>query len=163
MKTKTMLFIGCAMMLSMAALATPGGGFAFNVILSRGTIGANIDQKIKIGDDEHEWELELRTRGVSDFVVQDVALLPGGFTGWHRHPGVLLATVTEGWVEWYDENCQLHVYDTGDSFTESDAPHYVRNTGSVNARLMITYIVKTGLPRRIDAGAPACSAALGLN
>jgi quercetin dioxygenase-like cupin family protein len=104
----------------------------------------------------------LKTDGASDFYFQDLVVGPGGYTGWHSHPGVLMIALKEGSVDWYDANCVKHTYSAGQSFTESSESHNVFNAGTVNAHLLISYIVKHGAPRRIDNAQPACGAALGL-
>lgn len=113
-------------------------------------------------DDDNSFHVKFATDGPSSFIVQDVSYGPGGHTGWHSHPGILLSSVTEGSIEWYDNNCQLHTYSAGQSFTETDQLHYFRNVGSVNARVMITYVLAQGQPRRIDQPQPACAVPLGL-
>lgn len=106
---------------------------------------------------------KLITTGPTSFTVQDVSYFPGGHTGWHSHPGILLVTVTEGSIQWYNSNCEGTVYNVGDSFTETTETHYFRNVGSINARIMVTYVLAPGQPRRIDQPAPTCAAALGLD
>jgi quercetin dioxygenase-like cupin family protein len=174
--SRTKILLCCAVITcfaSVTALATPGMGFLFNIILSRGTIPTDVHQDIFIETDTvngstpdnnqgDNWSVKLKTSGPSDLAVQDVAFSTGGFTGWHYHPGLLLATVTEGSVEWYDVNCGLHVYNAGDSFTENNESHDVRNVAPVRARLMITYILPKGAIRRLESDAPPCAAALGL-
>ena len=179
MNASKRMFVGCALMMclvGLAALATPGAGFLFNIILSRGTILAEVHQEVFLDTDavadalepnsKHDggdnWSVKVKTSGPSDFIVQDLAFATGGYSGWHYHPGVLLATVTEGSVEFYDANCNLHVYNQGDSFTENNQPHDVRNVGPIRARLMITYVLPKGATRRLEANAPPCAAALGL-
>jgi quercetin dioxygenase-like cupin family protein len=147
--------------------ATPTVGTVFNNVLATGTINKDIDTRARIavpgtdGDDDG-WSAKVETDGASNFVVQDVAFVPGGYTGWHNHPGILFLTLTEGLVEWYDAKCGKHIYNAGDSWTENTPLHYVRAVGSVNARFMITYVIAKGQPKRIDQAAPACAAALGL-
>ena len=82
--------------------------------------------------------------------------------GWHTHPGVILTTVVSGSIEWYDGRCQKQIYNAGDSLTETDKLHYVRNVGAANARLMINFVIAKGQPRKIDQPAPSCAIALGL-
>lgn len=150
---------------SAVGVATPGAGIAFNFILGLGRTQTDIHEhvvRLGVPGVSDNWQVKLKTQGDSDIVVQDVALAPNGYSGWHSHPGVLIGTVTEGAVEWYDEDCVRHFYSAGQSFTESDTPHYLRNTGAVNARLLISYIVQKAVPRRIDEAAPACAAGLGL-
>jgi quercetin dioxygenase-like cupin family protein len=94
--------------------------------------------------------IAFKTSGASDIAVQDVALSTGGFSGWHYHPGLPLATVTEGSVEWYDANCGLHVYGVGDSFIENNEPHTIRNVAPVRARLSWAPIAATASPHLGD-------------
>ena len=88
---------------------------------------------------------------------------PGGTTGWHTHPGILLLTLTEdsGPINWYDANCNLHVYKAGDAWTEGTTLHDLV-VGGANAHFIVTYIVPSGHPRRLEHAAPPCAAALGL-
>ena len=58
-----------------AVSASPGSG-ASGVVLAQGRMPGR---------------LKIKTREASDVVVQQVTLQPGGFTGWHTHPGVVLA------------------------------------------------------------------------
>jgi hypothetical protein len=75
---------------------------------------------------------------------------------------VILTTVVTGSIEWYDAKCRKQVYNAGDSLTETDKLHYVRNVGATNARLMINFVIAKGQPRKIDQAAPNCAIALGL-
>jgi quercetin dioxygenase-like cupin family protein len=158
------------------AYATPVVGLQVGTILSSGTINDEIKVRVHVPlppvvgansedneDQDNEWRAELYTSGPSNIVVQDVVYAPGGHTGWHSHPGILLSSVISGSIEWYDSRCQKHVYNAGDSLTESTQTHYVRNVEAVNAHFMVTYLIANGQPRRIDQPAPACAAALGLD
>ena len=160
------------------AYATPVVGLLVGTILSSGTINDEIKLRVHVPlppvvgnsaedqdqDRDDEWRAELYTNGPSNFIVQDVIYAPGGHTGWHSHPGILLSSVVSGSIEWYDSRCTKHVYNAGDSLTESTQTHYVRNVDTVNnAHFMVTYVIAKGQPRRIDQPAPACAAALGLD
>jgi quercetin dioxygenase-like cupin family protein len=154
--------------------ATPIVGLLVGTILSTGTSNEKIMQHVHVplppavtGSEDNEnqddeWTANLFTSGPSNVIVQDVVYAPGGHTGWHSHPGILLSSVISGSIEWYDSRCIKHVYNVGDSLTESTQPHYVRNIGTANAHFMVTYVIAKGQPRRIDQPAPACAAALGL-
>lgn len=158
------------------ARATPTVGQMFSVLSNSVTtdeimvmarvpiplaVDANSGDQDKDKDDE--WTAKLYTSGPTNFQVVDVTLLPGGYTGWHSHPGILLSSVISGSIEWYDSQCVKHVYNAGDALTENTQTHDVRNVGMVNAHFMVSYIIAKGQPRRIDQPAPACAAALGLN
>jgi quercetin dioxygenase-like cupin family protein len=158
------------------ARATPVVGLLVGTILSSGTINDELKLRVHVPlppvvdadsdenrDRDDDWRAELYTSGPSDFIVQDVVYAPGGHTGWHSHPGILLSSVVSGSIEWYDSRCRKHVYNAGDSLTETTQTHYVRNVDTVNnAHFMVTYVIAHGQPRRIDQPAPACAAALGL-
>jgi quercetin dioxygenase-like cupin family protein len=151
--------------------ATPTVGQVF-AILSTGTSNDEILAHSRVplppvsattsDDGPNEWIANLFTSGPTTFQVLDVTLLPNGHTGWHHHPAILLSSMISGSIEWYDVQCNKHVYNAGDSWTENAAIHDVRNVGTTNAHFMITYIIAKGQPRRIDEPAPACAAALGL-
>jgi quercetin dioxygenase-like cupin family protein len=106
------------------------------------------------------WNVKLETQGESEFFHQDLVVGPGGRTGWHSHPGLLMITVKEGSVDFYDKDCVKHTYAAGQSFTESAEPHNVLNPGSSNTRMLIAYIVKRGEPRRIESAQPPCAVRL---
>jgi len=137
------------------AVATDPTGMVSNVIVAQGTVAGGIDEHIQIGS---AWKLTLETQGELEFFHQDLVVGPGGRSGWHSHPGILLITVKEGSVDWYDKDCVKHTYTAGQSFTEGAQPHNVLNSGTTNARLLIAYVTKKGDPRRIENAQPECGA-----
>lgn len=175
MFARTRLLIAGAVALCLSVVivrATPTVGQIFSV-LSTGTINDDILTHSRVSlppvagvtsdDDPNQWIAHFFISGPTTFQVLDVTLSPGGHTGWHHHPAILLSTMISGSIEWYDAQCNRHVYNAGDSLTESTATHYVRNVGTVNAHFMVTYILAHGQPRRVDQPAPACAAAFGLD
>jgi quercetin dioxygenase-like cupin family protein len=178
MRSRSLLLIGATLIsciIVTIAKATPIVGLLVGTILSQGTTNDEIMLKVHVplppgtagtdgdNDRDDEWRAKLSTSGPTDIIVQDVVYAPGGHTGWHSHPGILVSSVVSGSIEWYDDDCEKHVYNVGDSLTETTATHYVRNVGTVNAHFMVTYIIAHGQPRRIDQAAPVCAAALGLD
>jgi quercetin dioxygenase-like cupin family protein len=139
------------------AVATDPTGIVSNVIVAQGPILGHLDEHIQIGS---AWKLTLETQGESAFFHQDIVVGPGGRSGWHSHPGILLVTVKEGSVDWYDKDCAKRTYSAGQSFTEGAEPHNVVNSGATNARLLIAYITKKGDPRRTENAQPECGARL---
>ena len=168
MKNQRLWLIGAATAIGGAAavaLATPSAGLLFTTYL--GFIDRNVHANVEVVlpapvNGENEWSVNFNTSSPSNFIFQDLTIAPGGYTGWHTHPGVLLTTVVSGSIEWYDGRCSKHVYNAGDSLTETDKLHYVRNAGAANARLMINFVIAKGQPRKIDQPAPNCAIALGL-
>ena len=121
------------------------------------------DQENKDGDQENEdWRLQVRTKGATDFYVQHLVVGPGGYSGWHTHPGLLIGTVVSGSIDFYDANCEKRSFTTGQVFTENTQVHAIINRGPVDADLSIAYLIKHNLPRRIEADAPTCAPATGI-
>ena len=161
MRWDTTLFVmfACAVAAPTFAFATPPAGVVSNVIVAQGATLGPIKERAKLGDG---WAVTIEDQGQSEFYFQDLVLGPGGYTGWHSHPGVLLLTVKEGTLEIYLKDCAKHTYTAGQSFTEGADPHAAMNRGPGNARLLVAYIVKKGEPRRIEAPQPQCGATLGI-
>jgi quercetin dioxygenase-like cupin family protein len=150
----------CAVVLfATVTRATPPAGVISNVMLAQGATVMPLAEMIGVGD---SWTVHLEDKGQSEFYFQDLVVGPQGRTGWHTHPGLLLITVKEGVVDWYDKDCTKRTYGSGQSFTEGAEPHNVLNPGSGNAHLLIAYIVKKGEPRRGESEQPKCAGAQGI-
>ena len=80
----------------------------------------------------------------ADMAIVKVTIEPGGSTGWHHHPGVVLVSVGSGTVTEYDPECQKTVIQAGKGFVESNGEvHIVHNEGDVDAVLYVTFLVPT--------------------
>lgn len=95
-----------------------------------------------------------------DIVVTELSFAPGGFTGWHSHPGKVLVGVARGSVTLYrgnDPNCVGTTYHAGDVWVEHPGVvHDARNEGTVAAVVNATYLgVPVGGSIRIDEAQPA--------
>jgi quercetin dioxygenase-like cupin family protein len=93
-------------------------------------------------------------------VVRDFTLTyqPGDSSGWHEHPGVVLATVVSGSVERRLPCKRGEPFRVGDAFVEV-GPHLVQNLGAEAAVLSITQIAPkdtTGTGFREDRPEPVC-------
>jgi len=141
-----------------AALATPGSGILGAPVHARGTLepttGPNLIVNSKSG-------VHVKTKGSTDLVTQEIRIAPGGHTGWHSHPGPVLVTVKEGWLQLIyadDESCQGTVYEAGDSFVDrgDETVHIARASPFDGAVLWATYFVPgdPGVPFRLDEPAP---------
>lgn len=147
-------------------LATPANGFTASTV-ARGRFG-DIDVTSQFlrpfGDATPQKDLWLslqKTKGPSDLFVQSNLWVPGGFTGWHTHPGHSLIIVTEGAISVYegdDPTCMPKVYTVGQGFVDpgGDHVHNLRNEGAVDARTYAVQLIPAGeaMRRRIDAPAP---------
>ncbi len=163
--TRKALFAIGGILIPAIAIATPPFGILSNVFPSQGRTAGALQEDLTVrrgGEDGEDWELTLQTSGPADFYSQEIVIGPGGYSGWHNHPGLLMVTVKEGAIDWYDRNCVKHTYTAGQSLTESNQPHTIVNSGTINTRLFGWYIIKAGEPRRVENGQPACGVALGL-
>jgi quercetin dioxygenase-like cupin family protein len=121
-----------------AALAAPPSGVTATPI-TRATLG-------KFEAEYRGIDVESKQRP-ADIAIVKVVLEPGGSTGWHHHPGVVLVPVKSGAVTEYDTHCHKSVYRAGKGFVESNAEvHLVRNDGNVKAVLYPTFLVPTETP-----------------
>jgi quercetin dioxygenase-like cupin family protein len=166
-KSKVLLGTGLAATIAAGlAVATPTIGAFYNVILSTGTAERDINAHghLVIPGMDEDFSATLSTDGASNIVQQEVKFSPGGTTGWHKHPGIVVLTLAadSGSVDWYDSQCGKTVYNAGDSWTEGTKLHDVVNHGSTNAHFLVTYVVADGVGKRTDEPAPPCAAALGL-
>ncbi|MGH8885697.1 MAG: cupin domain-containing protein [Egibacteraceae bacterium] len=99
----------------------------------------------------------IQTKGASEVIFQQVIIQPGGFTGWHTHPGKVLAVVKSGTFTRYLADCTSQTYTEGQSFIETDQIHQGRNNDpSVPLELSVTYINPAGSPLRTEADDQGC-------
>ncbi|MBS1859687.1 MAG: cupin domain-containing protein [Acidobacteria bacterium] len=158
----TKLIIPAVLGLAVLAIATPPVGFVLNQILAKGTYLDNINENVQVTRDQdgtvRPWGAEMQTHGATDFYVQHLVLAPGGYSGWHIHPGILVGTVTSGSIDFYNAQCEKHTVNAGEVYFEDGNVHGIANTGAVNADLSIAYLIKQGAPRRLEADAPTCAA-----
>src|SRR6266545_5817234 len=153
--------LGCALAACYAAgaFATPGSGFT-SVDMSKG----RFDELAVNTNTEDPNLVRLETKGSSDFYVVENTVTPGGYSGWHTHPGPSLVTVKSGTATFYegdDATCTPRVYEMGSGFIDrgNGHVHMVRNEGDVDLILLTVQLFPADSgPRRIDVeGLGICS------
>jgi quercetin dioxygenase-like cupin family protein len=143
MSQRTRIFIavlGVAVVaLAGVAFATPPMGFTTD-LLARGSAG-RLDAK-------HDGIRLTTRRGVSaDVAVATVTMEPGGSSGWHHHPGIVVVVVKTGTVSFYNKRCRADVHQAGETFIETeDSPGLAKNTGAGIAVVEATFIVPASKP-----------------
>lgn len=155
MKTRALalfaVVIGAIVLGSNSVAATPAVGFTAKV-LSKGTLArpAEVDA-LGIG---------FSTEKATDVYVQQVDIAPGGKSGWHEHPGLVLVSVATGSVI-VRVGCDAgHQYSAGQTFTEPPlTPILVANaSATAPAQNFATLVVPAGRAPRIELpGPPDCS------
>jgi quercetin dioxygenase-like cupin family protein len=108
-----------------------------------------------------DWQLMLKTKGVTALHVLSNSWDPHGDTGWHTHPGPSLVSVTQGTLTVYDDACNPHVFSPGTENAFVDVGggdvHLVRNEGSVVAKAVVVQFIPIGAARRIDVPDAPCT------
>ncbi|MFF3287632.1 cupin domain-containing protein [Streptomyces sp. NPDC003023] len=141
-----LISIGCVAALAVvpsAADATPGSGVT-GTVLAQGTSAGS---------------LKVSTKGRTDVVVRTLTIAPGGSTGWHHHPGQVLAVVKSGTLTRTLDDCSLEVTEPGGVILEPAGAlhrHIGRNLGTEPVVLYVTYFMPAGSPLSVDEDAPAC-------
>jgi quercetin dioxygenase-like cupin family protein len=136
-----------ALLVSVVAVASadPGSGFT-SVVIGRG----QTDQSFNI----HQ-------RKANDVVTAQNTLAPGGFSGWHSHPGTVVLVVQSGEFTLFSEpvkggKCTVRTYSAGQVYLEQpgDEENAV-NKGTLPAVLAVTFFnVPHGGSNRIERTDP---------
>jgi hypothetical protein len=114
MQNKSKVLLGTSLAATVAAglaLAAPTIGAFYNVVLSTGTAERDIHATARLvipGMDE-DFDAVLVTEGTSNIIQPEIIKFsPGGTTGWHTHPGIVLPTLAadSGPVYWYAPNAE---------------------------------------------------------
>lgn len=152
---KGIAVVGAAMLLTPIVRATPGAGTLFNLVLNRATVADPIHTTAHFGN----WNAVLETNDATDVIIQDVAVAPGGYSGWHRHLGPVLLTVKQGTATMYraDENggCTVVVHPAGSAFVEPVGPHTLHNDSETEVlEIFNAHIIPAGAPQRVDEPDP---------
>ena len=149
------VFVACAFggVALRFAWATPGSGITGTHISGPVVLGP---MDIKIENDTYE--LELKTNGLSDARVVHFSVAPGGYFGWHTHPGPVFVMITAGTLTYYDSHDSANGvhYAAGTGFVDPGGGHVhdARNEGDVNVEIVAFFLTPQGTPIRIDAPAP---------
>jgi len=99
------------------------------------------------------WKLELEATQPIDVATQVVTFQPGGFSGWHTHPGPVFFTVKTGTLTVYegdDPSCRPLIFPEGTGAVEAGTSthiHMVRNETTSIAEALVTYLVPVGTPQ----------------
>lgn len=136
--------------------ATPPSGVSFSPV-GRATLPEF--RVIRI-DKSPQWRVGLLAAQPLDVATQVVTFQPGGYSGWHTHPGPVFFTVRTGTLTVYegdDPSCTPHTFSAGTGTVEAGTAthiHIVRNETDTVAEAVVTYLVPIGAPLRTDLPDP---------
>jgi quercetin dioxygenase-like cupin family protein len=114
---------------------------------------AEIMSYAKIGD----WKAKLSIDQFQLYVVE-VTIQPGGWLGWHSHPGLSFVVVKSGTASFYeadDPTCTpVRIPTLGTFFEPAGDVHMVRNEGTVPLVNLVIQLTPPGAPRAIGEPDP---------
>lgn len=158
------LFAAVVMMAVIAVVArlawsTPGFGTT-STLNGRATFADPV--KVRRSSAEHDWTVMVHARPNLDVAVQTIVFEPGGYSGWHSHPGPVFISVVEGTMTFYegdDPECNPVVRTAGQGFLDTgEHAHIARNETGLPAKNVVTYFAPQGAALRIDEPDPGnCS------
>ena len=155
---KRFMLLGAAILVALAAFvavtkANPASGVT-GTLIARGTYDG-----FNVRSDPHGSIADFRAHSTDpvDVVVQRHDYLPGANTGWHKHPGPIFITVTQGTLTFYEYNdptCTPHVYSQGQGFVDTGEGHIGYNRTDQPASDVAVAIAPVGAPFRTELSAP---------
>ena len=131
------------------AWATPGSGVTAQVIAGP----VELDE-IDINGDSDTHEVEIKTRGEWVSRVVHYTVTPGGFFGWHSHPGPVFVHITAGTMTFEHDDGDVVVYPAGTGFVDFGDVHNARNRGNENLEIIAFFLTPAGAPIRTDEPQP---------
>src|SRR5260370_17328105 len=123
--------------------ATSTWGISFSRV-GRATVP---EFSVKRKDKALDFTIRLDADQPIDVATQIVTFQPGGFSGWHTHPGPVFFTVRTGSLTVYEGNdptCSPHVFTAGTGAVEaatSNHLHMVSNETATIPEPLVPYIV----------------------
>jgi len=133
--------VAAAAVFGVTALATTGSGVT-PTDTAKGTLAGHV----QVNADR----IKFQTKGDTDIVVQKITYTPGGFSGWHTHPGFVLGLVESGAIT-IQVGCSTNTYSAGQAFYESGTdPIMARNLTAGPTVIRATFIVPKGVATRRD-------------
>ena len=136
-----------------ALWATPGSSFV-STPLVRGMAATGIHvmpNHVRIDD-------KVDPTQTNDVLVQHVVAQPGGYSGWHSHPGYGVVVFRAGVATLYDgddPSCNAKYVHAGEVFIETPGHvHFVRNEGTEAYEAYATFILPVGVAPRTNESSP---------
>lgn len=121
-------------------------------------VTANFDETVHLNSDR----VKFQTKDPTDVRVARVDIAPGGRSGWHHHPGIVIVAVKTGSVTVTHADCSSMTYGpghpNGSVFTES-GDHPMQASSTTGAELYATFVAPDANPpvfRIDDHDFPGC-------
>jgi hypothetical protein len=105
-KTLSAAIVGAAAFGAFAGVALGSAGVGF---VPTNLATGNLNNDVKWNSDR----VKFQTKDPTDVRVQRIVIAPGGVSGWHHHPGIVIATVASGQVTFTKSDCSSTTYGPG--------------------------------------------------
>ena len=86
------------------ALGNTGSGVVVTTFVT-----ANFDHTVHLNSDR----VKFQTKNPTDVRMQKLVFSPGGRSGWHHHPGMVIVTVASGALTFTHSDCSSKTYGPG--------------------------------------------------
>ena len=128
-----------------------------------GLIGPNPNQAAQFAEimsyaKIDDWKAKLLIDQFQLYAVE-VTIQPGGWLGWHSHPGLSFVVVKSGTASFYEaDGCTRQVIPAGGTFFESAGDvHMVRNESTTEPLVnLVIQLTPPGAPRAVGEPDPGC-------
>ena len=129
--------------------ATPGSGVTATVIA-----GPVALDEIDVEGNADGLKVKIATKGEWVSRVVHYSVAPGGFFGWHSHPGPVFVHITAGTMTFEHDNGDVVVYPAGTGFVDYGDVQNARNLGTENLEIIAFFLTPAGAPIRTDEPQP---------
>jgi quercetin dioxygenase-like cupin family protein len=125
---------------SAVALGLPGAG-----VTPTNLVTANLDETVHWNSDR----VKFQTKDATDVRVQRLDFSPGGYSGWHHHPGIVIVAIASGALTLWHADCSSTTYGPGSpngSVFVEGGDHAVQATSAGGATVYVTYVAPSADP-----------------
>lgn len=149
------LAVSTAATVPVTASASPGSGITPTTFAT-----ADLTDVVDFNHDR----VKFQTKDATTVRVQKLEFAPGGHTGFHHHPGVVIVSVQSGSLTLVDGSCAAEVHGAGSVFVEGE-DHVHEATSPGGATVYVTYIVPRDYTPasekfRVEEPVPFCATSL---
>lgn len=161
---RTKRLLGAATAASVLGLCVPTGAALASPpsqVTPTTFVTAELTESLELNHDR----IKFQTKDPATVRVQELVFAPGGFTGFHYHPGVVIVSVKTGSLNHVDgSDCSTVTYNAGDVFVEG-SDHAHQAVAPEGATVYVTYIVPgdyspAAEKYRVEAPIPFCASSL---
>ena len=125
-----------AAMSTAGILATPASGSPGSGITPTTYVTSDLTEVVDFNHDR----VKFQTKDPTTVRVQKLEFAPGGHTGFHHHPGVVIVSIQSGSLTLVDGSCGTEVHAAGSVFVEGE-DHVHEAVSPGGATVYVTYIV----------------------